>query len=361
MELIKFIHENSDWEDKLSAEPFCLTIKKKNNLAIFTYSQIDSDFYNPIVRECRGVIIDMNTLQPVCVPFYKFGNYGEEYVPEIDWTTARVQEKMDGSLIKLWYYNGEWRVSTNGMIDARDVDVSGACPYKTFYGLFKVASEDVLDYSVLDKDYTYMFELTSQFNRIVVPHDTPRITHIGTRNNKTLMETDVDIGVEKPKSYNLKSIGECVEAASKLPFSDEGYVVVDGNWNRVKVKSPAYVVAHHLKNNGVITKRRVVDMIRLGEEDEFLNYYPEFSEVFCEIGSAINAFINTMNFEIERIKPLLPHITRKEFATAAQGTICPHILFSWIDGRINNAREWLMAQTNDKVLQWVGLGDTNAV
>ena len=31
------------------------------------------------------------------------------------------QEKVDGSLIKVFYYDGEWRVATNGTIDARDV------------------------------------------------------------------------------------------------------------------------------------------------------------------------------------------------------------------------------------------------
>jgi len=30
------------------------------------------------------------------------------YADTIDWSAARVQEKVDGSLIKVWYYNGEW-------------------------------------------------------------------------------------------------------------------------------------------------------------------------------------------------------------------------------------------------------------
>lgn len=47
--LLNFIRSNSDWEEKLSKEPYNITIKRKNNLIMFNYSQIASDFYNPIV------------------------------------------------------------------------------------------------------------------------------------------------------------------------------------------------------------------------------------------------------------------------------------------------------------------------
>ena len=118
MQLLKFIKENNNWEYILSQNPYCLKIKRDDGYIILSYNQIESDFYNPIVRECRGIILEEKTLIPVCVPFYKFGNYGEGYVPNIDWSSARTQEKVDGSLIKVWYHNGKWRVSTNGTIDA---------------------------------------------------------------------------------------------------------------------------------------------------------------------------------------------------------------------------------------------------
>lgn len=354
MYLIDFIRANGDWEEKLREKPYCVSVKRKDNFAIFTYSQIDSDFYNPLVRECRGIILDMNTLAPACVPFYKFGNYGEGYVPEIDWATAKVQEKVDGSLIKVWWYEDGWRVSTNGTIDAQDASVdSDIVPYKSFYDLFVEASKDVLDYSRLNKGCTYMFELVSPFNRVVVPHSEFKIYHIGTRNNKTLLELNEDIGIEKPKSYNLKSLGECVTAASKLPFSDEGYVVVDGNWNRIKIKSPAYVAAHHLKNNGIITKARIVAMLKQNEQDEFLNYYPEFKLMFDEVERLTDTFVETMDLEIEKVKPLISNLNRKEFAEIAKKTACPALMFSWIDGKTTGAKEWLFSQSDDKIAQWI--------
>jgi len=79
LDIQKFIREHSDWERALMEKPYCIGIQKDRmfgrNLVLFKYSQIDSDFHLPIVRECRGLILDRDTLEPVCVPFFKFGNF----------------------------------------------------------------------------------------------------------------------------------------------------------------------------------------------------------------------------------------------------------------------------------------------
>ena len=63
----------------------------------------------------------------------------------------------------MWYYDGEWKISTNGMIDARDAELAyDISEYKTFYDLFMRAKENVgLDFNKLNQRYTYMFELIS--------------------------------------------------------------------------------------------------------------------------------------------------------------------------------------------------------
>ena len=73
---------------------------------MFSYSQFVSDFTNPIVKACRGSIVSIENDVPymVCTPFYKFGNYGENYTDEIDWESAVVRDKVDGCLIKLFNY-----------------------------------------------------------------------------------------------------------------------------------------------------------------------------------------------------------------------------------------------------------------
>lgn len=146
LKLVEFIENNKDWKELLSANPFCISIQEQDGFILFKYSQVDSDFSNEVVRECRGLILNAK-FKPVCVPFFKFGNYGESYCPDIDWTSARVQEKVDGSLIKVWFYDGKWRVSTNGTIDAYKSEIGQPIfslleiPFKTFGELFDVASK----------------------------------------------------------------------------------------------------------------------------------------------------------------------------------------------------------------------------
>ena len=76
------------------------------------------------------------------------------------------------------------------------------------------------------------------------------------------------IGVDRPKEYSLHSLEECIAAAKALnpdnTVTQEGFVVVDNQFHRVKVKSPAYFMLHHAVNNDVITKERIISTIRNG-------------------------------------------------------------------------------------------------
>ncbi|MDO5134307.1 MAG: hypothetical protein Q4D81_15210, partial [Eubacteriales bacterium] len=58
----------------------------------------------------------------------------------------------------------------------------------------------------------------------------------------------------------------CLKAAEKLNDTEgdvkaEGFVVVDRNWHRIKVKSPEYMAAHHFLNNRRITKSNALTLL----------------------------------------------------------------------------------------------------
>ena len=76
-----FIEQHSDWEKLLAEKPYCLTMTREQwngmNLLMLKYSQVDSDFNEVIVRECRGLILDEDTNEIVSFPFRKFGNVTE--------------------------------------------------------------------------------------------------------------------------------------------------------------------------------------------------------------------------------------------------------------------------------------------
>lgn len=98
--ICRFISEHENWRELL--DEMGIGIKEEYPFAIFNYT-IGCDFSSPIVQEARGIIIDLENLDVACWPFRKFGNYNESYADKIDWATAMVQEKVDGSIVKLWW------------------------------------------------------------------------------------------------------------------------------------------------------------------------------------------------------------------------------------------------------------------
>ena len=309
--ICKFIAEHANWNELLEQKH--ITVKYDDNLpdlAIFNYG-IESDFTDPVVQEARGIIIDLNNLEVVCWPFRKFGNYSESYADTIDWSTARVQDKIDGSIMKLWYYNGSWRISTNGMIDANGANTASVI-HRTFAALFQSADNyKDIKFDELNKDYTYIFELVSPENQIVIKYDNIHLYHIGTRDNKTGKEYNVDIGIEKPVEYSVNSttynLQSCIDLVNKINQGQEsvryeGFVVVDDNWNRIKIKSPEYLSIHAILGNRIITKKTILTLIKESDSvvlDKFIEDYPIYE-----------VYVNYYKFKISELKLDISNIQR---------------------------------------------------
>jgi hypothetical protein len=77
--------------------------------------------------------------------------------------------------------------------------------------------------------------------------------------------------------------------------------VVDRDYNRVKVKSPLYVSLSHLVS-GVTTRVRIVEIIRAGEQAEFLTYFPEYGGIFEEIRAGIDAFAERTERQLSELR-----------------------------------------------------------
>jgi hypothetical protein len=311
-----FILSHSDsWEQELAAAPYCLKIKYDGELVMFSYNQLESDFSLPEVREARGIIFNYTTWECVCRAFDKFGNYGESYVPEIDWSTAFVSEKIDGSLMKVYYCDGCWMLATNGTINAFDAMVGDAMNH-TFGDLFNIAlhtNGQTWFTQKLDTNKCYMFELVSPYTTVVVPHKETNIYFLGSRDLTTgqeyifAEEPEIAALFDTPRIYPMTKLDEVTDAASALPWDDEGYVVCDANKNRCKIKSPAYVRAHYMRTNGVVTLKRLVSVLLNNEQEEFLIYAPEWQEAIFKILSAMEhlsttAYVGTVAFKLFSFK-----------------------------------------------------------
>jgi len=350
LKLLNFLRDNRDWETQLSKPPYNIKIKRSGGYIMFVYKKRANAGID-IVKECRGIILDeTDNYKPVCVPFFKFENYSEPYADEIDWNTARVLEKIDGSLIKVWHNKGVWRISTNKSISAESAKTN--YNENTFYQLFQKAWIDTgKKFDELNPDFTYMFELISPQSRVVVPHKDTKLYHIGTRDIKTLQELNLDIGIEKPKEYNFTSIEACLDAAKNLDKYQEGFVVVDGAWRRVKVKSPQYVAMHHLVND-ISTEKRCLDIILAGEETELIAYFPEYAGMLNEVRERVESFIAYNEQELEKVRNK-QYDSEKELAEEVNKTISPFCLFAVLKGKYESVRDFVYHRTSHRIIEYL--------
>lgn len=295
LELRDFILSHENWEELLTTDPYNLKISRDGDYIMFKYNQISSDFTIPLVREARGIIFRESDWGCVCEKFTKFGNYGESYCPDIDWATASVQEKVDGSLIGMFYDNG-WHICTNGTIDAFKAELNDV-KYQNFGQLVLTAIHYTFEdehkfFAMLDPKCTYMFELVSPYNRVVIPYEETKLYFLGMRDMEDGGEwnpedSDMSYAFEMPKRYPLHSLEDVQKAANALPWDQEGYVVCDKNFNRVKIKSSAYILAHYARNNGVVNTERLVQIILDGEQEEFLAYASDYADELKKVEEAM--------------------------------------------------------------------------
>ena len=372
LELVKFIRKNADWENLLQQKPYCLTISRDNllgkNLIMFKYSQIDSDFSQEIVKESRGLILEEGTWEIVSYPFRKFMNYGEPTADQIDWNTVTVTEKVDGSLMKIVRLGNDLLISTNGTIDAFKAPIPEqvGCKYSSFGELALDILKARLGENYVDKfqeNETYMFELVSPWTRVVIPYAESDLYFLGVRNNRSLQERSfmgesLPALFKTPKVYSFSSFEDCVQNASQLPWDAEGYVVNDANFNRVKVKSVAWIQVHHLKDNGgILSYARCLELIRMNEVGEVLNYFPEFKDAFQKVEDVYDKFVGQDEAAWEYLCQEfdLENTPRKDLAIWIQKNFnLPGVGFAMLDKKVSSVKEWYQNCNIDKLVGWLG-------
>ena len=266
-------------------------------------------------------------IEIMSMAFQKFFNWNEPLAAKIDWSTARVTEKCDGSILKLWHDEDKWHISTNGVIDAFTCNLQLPTHDCAYFGeLFMIAATETCGCNwgefleMLSPSISYVCELCTPFNRVVVPHRENKIYLIGARDRTTEKEIDVwtelqDLKIPRPKVYPMKSPEEVLAILPTLPYSEEGYVVMDAQFNRTKWKGKSYLACHRLKDNGNVNPNRVLELIKTGEQDEFISYFPEYKEHFDKIKLKYDATVlalGTIEYHVKSLKKTC--LARKDFA-----------------------------------------------
>ncbi|MHB1954320.1 MAG: hypothetical protein ACYCOU_11285 [Sulfobacillus sp.] len=88
------------------------------NLRVYRYNESRPDIPD-VVRYCRGVILDADGAPVAANPPIPIDRPSAEDLREIaeHWGDARVEASADLTVFRVYYFQGGWKISTNGMID----------------------------------------------------------------------------------------------------------------------------------------------------------------------------------------------------------------------------------------------------
>ena len=257
-QLLEYIKNNNE----------IIKITDNNNLLkIYSYEKNNNIFSDilPINLECRGIIINDDTIIMRNLPFtYEYSDSDIDIKEKIEiiFNNCRFYDSQEGSLIRVFYFNDKWFMSTNRKLDAFKSRWSSDKSFGTYFveGIRKISKDTDTDdnilekfYSTLNKDKKYLFLLkNSQENRIVCINsiEDDSIYHIGSYFNDEFLLDD-ECMFPHPKEYKtFRDVDTLVNHVKNIDiFNNQGIMCFGPNGYQYKILNSKYLDYFNIRNN----------------------------------------------------------------------------------------------------------------
>lgn len=327
------------------------------NLVLLKYSQINT-VMTPLTRECRGIILDEdNDWSVINYTYKRFANIGETWGDQIDWNTAKVFEKLDGSLMQLYWYDNKWNVATSGTPDASGKAGDNNIAFvELFWNTWHKLGYKLPD----DIGLCYAFELCTPLNQLVVRQQSSRIVLHGARRLSDFVELNHEQVAKAnnwdfAKSYLYTSLEHILSEVNYLnPLEAEGFVVVDSQFNRLKIKSARHVFFSKIRDNYCTSSKNMLELIRTNEAGDAINYIKsckELNDVYEDMLSKYNRLINFIELAFSKLNTA--NLSDKEFAERALSYSFSCILFLLRRGRFCSVKDALCNVQIKNLDEWI--------
>lgn len=376
------------------------SFSKSGHKFSLNYDQIEAKESDPLAQECRGLILSLedgstiletpNVLKKpmlgttntsvkinhdhICpsktkilaYPMNRFFNHGQGSAAQIDFndSTLKVLEKLDGTLCIVYFdpFATKWCVATRAVSEA---DLNMDSGLFTFRTLFEKALEETtgLNFDVVTnefaKNYTYCFELTTPYNRIVVDYRTCGITLLAARDMDTLKEVDPNSitfkhNIPKVREFSFTNVSDIVDwVSNQNPIEYEGVVVRDKDFNRLKLKNAAYTAFNRARDILGASDRNCLELILAEKDDDVLQVLPpEIVKNLLKIKSNIKDVLNRYDMAYQLIKNEADKINpgdKKTFAklVVANPSLWHAPFFQIFDGKASGMKDFIAKNRKD--------------
>jgi RNA ligase len=328
-------------------------------LSIYMYSrgcQYDG-LWDDVTIMCRGLVLD-NDGNVIAKPFSKFWNLEEnKHIPTQDFN---VQEKLDGSLVIVFFYNGELVISTKGSFISDQARWAKKIMDEKYRPTLLTDKDvyEATDYNYSGDELTYMFELIKKNKKIVVDYgDTEELfllSCIHTKTGKELTYPQVKkiseiLGCPIVKQYD--GISDYNTLKDIIKDNQEGFVVKFSNGSMCKIKGDEYIRLHRILTNisttmiwELLSTDGDINLILERVPDEFDKWVKarvrELKYAFFQIDERAGKLHDY--FRYGKYGDVYPEPTKKEFAeyVMKQEKILRPIMFAMWDGRPYDHMIW---------------------
>jgi hypothetical protein len=205
-----------------------------------------------------------------------------------------------------------------------------------------------LNLDLLDPNVTYTFELVGPENRVVRHYAEGVYLTEAFKKDGTEVDTTHLNWRNYPQEFDCKSFGHVKELLEKYEKEDptyEGFVLLDQNNERLKVKSSTYCALHFsIANGNVLKPDRFWELYQKGEIDELMAVLQHLRPKFIEYLDTLKKTEEYLLGIFNRYKDL----DRKEFALSIQNESHKSSLFLLKNGlSMNEVKnkmgvKWLM-------------------
>ena len=304
-------------------------------LAILNYSELAQfeRVWNPVTRQCRGLIYNTETGLVAARPLQKFFNYGEPGVDLDPEEPVLVTDKLDGSLGILYDDGDGGAVATRGSFTSDQALHATELWKRRYAGRMRQPHPD----------WTLLFEIIYPTNRIVCDYrGADDLFLLGSVHCSSgdLVRPGLITWWPGPKVGEFTEYRTLAEAVAAPPREGMEGLVVDllTSKQRVKIKQADYVALHRIVT-GLSTRtawEHLAEGRALAELIEPLpdEFHAWVGKIAAELAEQVRAIHTEVEVEHSRILAGLPEgWTRKDYALIAKDHRHSAALFRHLDSR----------------------------
>jgi RNA ligase len=281
-------------------------VRHSGDLSIYCYTPncVYDRNWTPITLLARGLVLDTVKKQVAATPFPKFFNIGErDSIPDLPFETM---DKLDGSLIIIFYHNGVWYCATKGSLDSEQAKAAASWLSKqnTLY---------------LYPGDTYLAEYVGPNNRIVIPYHKEELILLAAynRSGEEIPYDDLEniatcLGWNITTRRQFDSLQDLVTHTSNLSHEEEGFVIRFSNGLRLKIKGDEYRRIHALISRctplamweAMLAGDNLTDIRRQLPEE----FWVDFDMIIDILESRISGIVDMVKQEADKVA----HLSDKE-------------------------------------------------